>query len=72
MASSTVNINIRPYLNTHGHEPRGTGSWWFQVLDNIFCYQTSYSRAVAAVKREVRQRQQQKNLGYAPSITLLP
>jgi len=67
----SLEVNTKPYLNTHGHEPRGTGSWWFQVLDNIFCYQkTSYSRAVAAVKREVRQQQQ--NLGYAPSITLLP
>lgn len=70
MNRSTVDINIRPYLNTHGHEPRGTGNWGFQIRDAIFCYQTPYSRAVAAIKREARQQQQY--LGYAPSITLLP
>lgn len=45
------------YRNAHGKEPRGFGSWAFQIGDSkttFWCHQATYGDAKKAAKAEAR------------------
>jgi hypothetical protein len=67
-----IEINMREYLAAHGKEPRGYGSWWFQLLDGEYRYQDAYGRAVAKARKEMKRQCQRFGISSPPAVLLLP
>lgn len=67
-----IKVDTKPYVMAHQREPRGFGDWWFSILNTDVCYQASYSRALAAAKREARQEYQKLGPQHLIRITVLP
>jgi hypothetical protein len=56
---SAVTVDTRPYFRSHLREPRGTGSWAFQIgrdEENLFWHNGTYGEARKAAQAEARRR----------------
>jgi len=55
IAKGDIYVNVRKFIAAHGHEPRGFGSWAFQIteaFDVLWCHGMTYSQAKrVALKR---------------------
>jgi len=72
MKTSAIEINTRPYLASHGREPRGFGRWMFEILNWQYSYQDHYGQAINAARKEMKRLCEQFGISSPPAITLLP
>jgi hypothetical protein len=72
MKTSDIEINTRPYLASHGQEPRGFGNWWFEILNWQYYYQDHYGKAINAARKEMKRQCEKFGISSPPAITLLP
>lgn len=70
--ASPIEVNVNPYVRSHGKAPCGHGTWWFEILNYQYCYQSHYGSAVAAAKKEARQLYRKVGINRGPAVVLLP
>ena len=49
-----IEFTTNEYMKAHGREPRGRGSWWFNIDGKEFCAFGTLTEAKAACRREAR------------------
>lgn len=72
MKTASVAVNVNRYLAAHGREPKGTGTWWFAILNGEYVYNRPYGQAVQLARREMKRQCLQRGISMPPAIVLLP
>ena len=70
--ASPIEVNVNPYVRSHGKAPRGHGCWAFEILNSIYFCTDSYSQAIKSAMKTARRDYAKLGRGYTPRIKVLP
>jgi len=67
-----IAINTRKYSATHNQEPKGVGSWWFEILNCQYVYRGTYTSAASQARKEASRQYKRFGVTSDLEVVLMP